>query len=227
MSAKRARKPLTELSSNLLPPAKKQKKAAHHIEPTTQPPETFVPINHPALEHHAEARVPKIAWNTLDGLAIRTPEGSGDVLAIRWEDNNIVRFLTTVHPWNETTLSERRKPRSTSTNATAVRRVFGDSHRKLLFIPTVVDDYNHHMNGVDLADQRRAAYTTHQRSQRNWMSLFWFLLDISLVNAHILFLLRRHTAFLVGIDSGDIQPELVGTHQLGRDYSAERFVCLL
>ena len=59
MLTKRARKPLAELSTNLLPPAKKQKKAAHNTELTTQPPETFVPINIPALEHRAEARVPQ------------------------------------------------------------------------------------------------------------------------------------------------------------------------
>ena len=59
VSVKRAQKPLAELSSNLLPPAKKQKKAGHNIEPTAQPSETFVPFDHPALEHHAEARVPR------------------------------------------------------------------------------------------------------------------------------------------------------------------------
>ena len=32
---------------------------AHNIELTTQPSETFVPTNHPALEHHAKARVPQ------------------------------------------------------------------------------------------------------------------------------------------------------------------------
>jgi hypothetical protein len=77
-----------------------------------------------------------------------------DVLGIRWEDNNIVCFLTTVYPWNETTFRELRKPRTTTTNAAIVKQVFGDSECKALFIPTVVDDYNHDMNGVDLADQR-------------------------------------------------------------------------
>ena len=58
MSAKRVQKPLTELSSNLLLPAKKQKKAAPNIELTIQPSETFVPVNHSALDH-AKARVPQ------------------------------------------------------------------------------------------------------------------------------------------------------------------------
>ena len=79
------------------------------------------------------------------------------------------------------------------------------------------------MNGVNLADQRRAAYTTHQRSRRNWMSLFRSLLDISIVNAHILFTPKRHARFVAGIDSGDIPPDLAGTHELGRDYTANKF----
>ena len=116
------------------------------------------------------------------------------------------------------------KPRKTSTNAAAARKVFGNSDRKALFIPTAVDHYNHRMNGVDLADQRRAAYTTHQRTRRNWMGLFWFLLDLSAVNTYILFL-KRHAAFMTGIDCGEIQPDSVGAHELGRDYPAMKF-CL-
>jgi len=145
----------------------------------------------------------KQVWNTLDGCVVKPTESgcSDDVLCIRWEDSNIVRFLTTVHPWNEVTLKLRRKPRTTSTNATAIRRIFGESERKALFVPTIVDDYNNHMNGVDLADQRRAAYTTHQRTQRNWLCLF-FLLDISVVNAHILMQFGRDEAFIDAIDTG-------------------------
>jgi len=49
---------------------------------------------------------------------------------------------------------------TTSSNADNVRRVFGVSECKTLFIPTVVGDCKHHMNGVDLANQRRSTYTT-------------------------------------------------------------------
>jgi hypothetical protein len=70
-----------------------------------------------------------------------------------------------------------------------------------MFIPTVVDDYNHHMNGVDLADQRRAAYTTHQRNRRNWLCLFYLLLDVSVVNSHLLYELASHEALITSIDT--------------------------
>lgn len=96
-------------------------------------------------------------WNSIDGYTMGpTPN---EVLCFRWMDNNIVRMLTTVHPWNEVTQSLRRKPRKTSTNAAIVRRAFGDNNRAAFFIPTAIDDYNHHMGGVDIADQRRAGNT--------------------------------------------------------------------
>jgi len=63
--------------------------------------------------------------------------------------------MTTVHPANESTFSLRRKPRTTSTNPRVARRIFDiDEHRKVLAIPTIVDDYDRGMNAVDLADQR-------------------------------------------------------------------------
>ena len=79
------------------------------------------------------------------------------------------------------------------------------------------------MNVVDLADQRRAAYTALRRSWRNWLSLFWFLLDMSIVNVHILFTLKRHKTFVARIDGGNIRPNLVGKHELRCDYTANTF----
>lgn len=108
-------------------------------------------IEYPAhLEQHALTE-----WNTIDGCSI------DGVLCFRWMDNNIVRMLTTVHPWNEVTRSMRQRPRKTSTNATVVRKAFGDKERAAFFIPTAIDDYNHYMGGVDIADQRRAGMLNH------------------------------------------------------------------
>ena len=98
-----------------------------------------------------------LEWNSIDGYAVGLPPNQ--VLCFRWMDNNIVRMLTTVHPWNEVTHSLRRKPRKTSTNAALVRKAFGNRDRAAFFIPTAIDDYNHYMGGVDIADQRRAGRT--------------------------------------------------------------------
>ena len=43
----------------------------------------------------------------------------------------------------------------------------------LLPIPGTIDDYNHHMGGVDSADQLRAGFSTQQRGVKPWRPLFY------------------------------------------------------
>jgi Transposase IS4 len=44
------------------------------------------------------------------------------------------------------------------------------------------------MNGVDLADQLRHNYTIHRKQEKRvWRPLFYFLLNVCLVNAYLLF----------------------------------------
>ena len=50
----------------------------------------------------------------------------------------------------------------------------------------MIDDYNHHMGGVDIADQRRGYYCTQLTTCRNWMPLFFWLLDTVIVNSYLL-----------------------------------------
>ncbi len=50
------------------------------------------------------------------------------------------------------------RPQETSTNATKVKAVFGNKSKKSLPIPIVIDDYNHFMGGVDIADQLQGYY---------------------------------------------------------------------
>ena len=62
--------------------------------------------------------------------------------------------------------------------------MFGSESRKVLKIPKIIDDYNHNMNGVDVADQLRSYYNTQQTARRNWMPLFYWLLDTAIINAY-------------------------------------------
>ena len=57
--------------------------------------------------------------------------------------------ITIAYSLSERTLCERKRLALTSTNARIVRPVFGDAVRKWLYIPTVIDSYNHYINGVD------------------------------------------------------------------------------
>jgi hypothetical protein len=56
-------------------------------------------------------------------------------------------------------------------------------------IPTVINDYNTHKGGVDIADQYRESYFTQQTARRNWLPLFYWLVDITSVNS---FLVKNH-----------------------------------
>jgi hypothetical protein len=67
-----------------------------------------------------------------------------------------------------------------------VRKVFGNEPRKDLAIPTFIDDYNHFMGGVDIADQLRAYYSTQRIALRSWYPLFFWLLDTAILNAYLI-----------------------------------------
>jgi hypothetical protein len=47
-------------------------------------------------------------------------------------------------------------------------------HTRLLPIPGPIDDYNHHMGGVDIANQLRAGFSTQQRGVKPWRPLFYW-----------------------------------------------------
>jgi len=50
----------------------------------------------------------------------------------------------------------------------------------------MIDDYNQFMGGVDIADQLRSNYPTHQRSLRTWLPLWFWALDTTITNAYVI-----------------------------------------
>ena len=126
----------------------------------------------------------KLPWNTF-GAALC---GDDQVLALTWIDNGPVQMRTTKHEvgTNHTIERVRKRPRLTSTNGAIVRQVFNGNPTARLAIPTVVDDYNLFMGGVDIADQLLAVYTSHLPSRRTWLPLFFWLLDCCASNAYLL-----------------------------------------
>lgn len=113
------------------------------------------------------------------------------VLCFVWQDNNAVLGLTTAHSLHrgqeDTITRNRKRPKPTSTNARVTRPIFGDSQRKELEIPRVIDDYNHRMNGVDVANQLRAWMTCQRPGvYKAWQPLWYWLLDICACNAFLI-----------------------------------------
>ena len=126
-----------------------------------------------------DKRHTQLPWGTLIG-AVRD-----DVLALLWQDKVLVRFLTTAFPGgsDDIQFAERHQPRITRQNQSLVNSVWGDSARKLLPLPATSVEYNLHMGGVDIADQKRCYYSTQLQTVRNWMPIFYWQLDSTIINA--------------------------------------------
>jgi hypothetical protein len=88
-----------------------------------------------------------------------------NVLCLAWQDNNMVFGLLTIYSPDDFVLSNQRRPAKTSTNAAIARAPFGDDVRRQLEIPIFIDDYNHHMGGIDIANQYRSSYETHRKGE--------------------------------------------------------------
>jgi hypothetical protein len=96
---------------------------------------------------------------------------------------NILLGIPTGHIVEEEVLSLRRQPSKTSSQAVITRKLFKAKVRKELPIPTFINDYNHSMGQVDVANQLRASYTVYfQRNLKEFFpGIFWL---INMVNAN-------------------------------------------
>ena len=61
--------------------------------------------------------------------------------------------------------------------------------------PKVVDDYNHHMLGVDKLDQLMSYYSFMHKSVKWWRKVFFWCIEVAVVNA---FVIHQHQARRVG-----------------------------
>ena len=99
-------------------------------------------------------------------------------LVARWMDNGMVSVVSTVHNVDSFIERTRRKPRKTLKNKDHVDTIWGKNGKANVKIPTLIDDYNHWMGGVDLSDQRISYYHPDIRCRRNWVPIFIQLLSI-------------------------------------------------
>lgn len=144
----------------------------------------------------------QLIWNSTIAQVV------GRCLVFLWQDNNLVVGITTAHSLHlleDRIKRERRRPQASSKAAKITWPVFGDAVRKWLLIPLAIDDYNHGMNGVDLASQHQCGFTCHHSNCRQWWKpLFFWLLDIVNDNAYLLWkqsqAFNRHVHHQVYID---------------------------
>lgn len=88
-----------------------------------------------------------------------------------WKDTRLVYFLSTESsPVGEQTVNRKQKDGT------------------IMDVPTVPSAvcYNANMGAVDRNDQLRRYYEVGRKSRKWWRYVMWFLVDVSIVNAHIL-----------------------------------------
>ena len=93
----------------------------------------------------------------------------GDVLLTVWKDKRQVSVL--------------------STNSNAEMVAVGNPPK---LKPSAIQHYNAHMGSVGLADQLRSYYKIGRPSKKWWRYVFGFLLDVTMVNAWIIYSASTH-----------------------------------
>ena len=98
------------------------------------------------------------------------------MVAVKWFDNCGVTMVGTF-------LEECKKV------STATRRVNRQSVKKPVPCPEMIKDYNSGMGGVDLLDQKTAAYKLDRKSSGGgyYLRLVFDLMDISVVNSQAIY----------------------------------------
>ena len=108
-------------------------------------------------------------------------ERTEECLVMQWKDNRVVTLLTTIDNANET--------------VTVTRKSKGENGRWIVDNnvkqPKGIERYNKFMNGVDRSDQALAKNSVLRKSMKWWKTLFYHMIDMALVNGHILFKLHR------------------------------------
>ena len=83
---------------------------------------------------------------------------AGHLTAVWWRDRRDVYALSTMH--NKSVVNVLKRPK-------------GSRKKQPLPCPTIIDDYNQYMGGVDLIDQHLSYYTmTKRRSLKWWKKVF-------------------------------------------------------
>ena len=100
-------------------------------------------------------------------MVIEQKEGS----IVAWHDKRTVTILSTL---------------SNPLEMSSVKRRKKDGSQVDVPCPKAIQSHTAHMNGVDRVDQLRSSYSVSRRAAKWWKYLFWFLIDISIINGFIM-----------------------------------------
>ncbi|KAJ8313368.1 LOW QUALITY PROTEIN: hypothetical protein KUTeg_009154 [Tegillarca granosa] len=112
--------------------------------------------------------------NAIKGAKLKTRGESltmqkGDLVATAWKDKKLLTYISTsCDPTQNKFFQKRQK----------------DGTKKDIPAPSVSEQYNKYMFGVDLADQKRIQYCTCRKAKKWYKFLFWFCFDLALSHLH-------------------------------------------
>lgn len=94
------------------------------------------------------------------------------VAYVAWQDKKLVTLLTTAYHPRLRSFCQRKQI---------------DGQKKTFICPLAINEYTKRMGGVDRFDQLKGFCHTGRRSRKWWMRIFYFTLDVALVNSFILY----------------------------------------
>ena len=129
---------------------------------------------------------------TLDAGEWRWMMTADGLLAAYWSDVGFVKLMSNFHKPDE---------------GLVYRRMTGQADRVARTAPEVGVGYNGGMGGTDLNDWMRGLYTAARIGKKWWKCLFFWVMDASMINAFVNFILRvsRHFAPSCGVNSPSVQ----------------------
>ena len=96
-------------------------------------------------------------------------------LFTQWKDKRTVTILSTLHKGNDRVMTQCRTKQNGQYVVVQVPK------------PLAVEDYNHHMGGVEVFDQLVATYRILRKTRKWWKTLFFDLVDVAVVNSFLLY----------------------------------------
>jgi hypothetical protein len=120
-------------------------------------------------------------------IIVADGEAPQTVLILAWKDAQVVLFASTVvDPYTKVPVERKRPSRATTDKH--LRAVYGNAGKKVLSIPEYIDQYNHRMGAVDIADQLRSYYRGRKRHYRTWRPYWCFLLHTTIANLSLIWM---------------------------------------
>ena len=110
-----------------------------------------------------------------------------ETLVARWMDNGLVFCVSTMPKVGAMIKRSQKRTRVTKLNKRHVNTIWGTKGVADIFIPTLIDDYNHYMGGVGLLDKRISYYHPDLRCFRSWIPVFIQFLSVIRNNMFIIY----------------------------------------